>query len=141
MSNPIAPISSIGALARSAMPSLPGLTPSLDAGTGFAEQVSTALGNLNQQPPAMGSVAGTSGPSPLIDAGAGLTDKLSSALGNLNELQHTADALSQQVATGNLEDTHKALIAMEKASLALDYTLEVRNKVIDAYQEIMRTQV
>ena len=45
------------------------------------------------------------------------------------------------MATGDIEDVHQAMVAMQKASLALQFTVQVRNKVIDAYTEIMHTQV
>jgi len=42
---------------------------------------------------------------------------------------------------GKEEDLHRAIIALEKANLALGLTVQVRNKVIEAYQEIMRMQM
>jgi len=68
-------------------------------------------------------------------------EHVTQAIHHLNDLQNHANTLSQQVATGSVEDAHTAMIAMEQASLAFDYTLEVRNKVLDAYQQIMQTQV
>ena len=56
-------------------------------------------------------------------------------------LQTNADELMAKVAAGNPEDAHKAVIAMEHALMSLDFTLQIRNKVLDAYQEIMKTQV
>ena len=40
-----------------------------------------------------------------------------------------------------MEDLHTAMIAVQKASLALELTLQVRNKAIESYQEIMRMQL
>ena len=59
----------------------------------------------------------------------------------VNTLQAQADKLAQDLASGKLEDLHTVMVAMSKASLALEYTIQVRNKVIEAYQELMRTQV
>ncbi len=67
--------------------------------------------------------------------------QVSSAIKNVDSLQKTADDLAQQVSTGNPEDAHKAVIAMDHALMALDFTLQIRNKVLDAYQEIMKTQL
>ena len=58
----------------------------------------------------------------------------------MNQLQTQADNLTSQVAAGNIGATQQAMVALEKASLALDFTVQVRNKVLDAYQELMRTQ-
>lgn len=63
------------------------------------------------------------------------------ALRDVNELQFAADAASQKLATGQVEDIAPVVIAAEKASIALQLTVQVRNKVIDAYNEIMRMQV
>lgn len=66
---------------------------------------------------------------------------LGRAVDSLNELQSRADDLSTRAATGDLADIHEALIAMQEASLSLHFATQVRNKVIEAYQEIMRMQV
>jgi flagellar hook-basal body complex protein FliE len=66
---------------------------------------------------------------------------LSDAVEQVNDLQKQADVLATQAATGDLEDVHQAMIAMEKAVLALEFAVQVRNKAIEAYQELMRTQV
>ena len=68
-----------------------------------------------------------------IDFGAGL-DAVAKAT------QH-ADALGQQVATGQLQDIHQFMAASTKASLAVELTVAVRNKAVEAYQEIMRMQI
>lgn len=66
---------------------------------------------------------------------------LQGAVREVNGLQVQADKVAAKLATGNIEDVHQAMIAMQKASLAMQFTVQVRNKVIEAYQEIMRTQV
>jgi len=66
---------------------------------------------------------------------------LEQAVDQVNTLQTEADKLAQDLASGKLEDLHTVMVAMSKASLALEFTIQVRNKVIEAYQELMRTQV
>ncbi|MCR4398805.1 MAG: flagellar hook-basal body complex protein FliE [Firmicutes bacterium] len=66
---------------------------------------------------------------------------LKDALDQINALQREADAASTALVTGDLSDIHRAVIASEKAGLALQLAIEVRNKVIEAYQEIMRMQI
>jgi len=56
-------------------------------------------------------------------------------------MSNEADNLAVNLSSGSVEDVHEAMIAMQKAKLALDFTIQVRNKVIEAYQEIMRMQV
>jgi flagellar hook-basal body complex protein FliE len=63
------------------------------------------------------------------------------ALQQLNQLQHEADSAAVQVASGQSADLHNALITVEEASLALQLGLQVRNKLVESYQEVMRMQV
>ncbi|MGC8778138.1 MAG: flagellar hook-basal body complex protein FliE [Candidatus Caldatribacteriaceae bacterium] len=63
------------------------------------------------------------------------------ALTEVNDLQVEADSAIQDVVLGKEEDLHRAIVALEKANLALGLTVQVRNKVIEAYQEIMRMQL
>jgi flagellar hook-basal body complex protein FliE len=65
-------------------------------------------------------------------------------LGGLNEVQASldkADKLASQLADGTLTDVHTYMAAATKAELALQMTVAMRDKAIDAYQEIMRMQV
>jgi flagellar hook-basal body complex protein FliE len=66
---------------------------------------------------------------------------LSKALEPVNNLQLQSAELDGQLAQGKLEYVHQAMVMAQKASLALDMTVQVRNKVVEAYQEIMRMQV
>ncbi len=69
---------------------------------------------------------------------------LNSAVDNLEEvngLQKTADQMSVDFAVGRIDNIADVMIAQEKASVALQYTVQLRNKILDAYNEIMRIQV
>jgi flagellar hook-basal body complex protein FliE len=66
---------------------------------------------------------------------------LSKALEPVNNLQLQSAELDSQLAQGKLEYVHQAMVMAQKASLALDMTMQIRNKVVEAYQEIMRTQL
>ncbi len=68
-------------------------------------------------------------------------NQVSQAIDNVDALQKNASSLATKVASGSTDDTHKAIIAMEHSLMALDFTIQVRNKMIDAYQEIMKTQM
>ncbi|MHB9145611.1 MAG: flagellar hook-basal body complex protein FliE [Symbiobacteriia bacterium] len=73
--------------------------------------------------------------------GTSFADALQGALQQVQQLQNASDQEATKLATGQSQDLHAAMIATEKATLALDLTVEVRNKVLDAYQEIMRLPV
>jgi len=66
---------------------------------------------------------------------------LNDALGQVNALQSNADAASQQLATGKVQDMSTVMVALQKASLSMSLTVSVRDKVIDAYNQIMRMQM
>lgn len=66
---------------------------------------------------------------------------LSAALGEVNKLQLDAQQASLNLATGKIQDVSEVVIATEKATVALQLTMQVRNKVVEAYQEMMRMQV
>lgn len=72
--------------------------------------------------------------------GAGKID-FASGLEQVQKLTQQADQLGAQVATGKLENIHDFMAATAKANLAVELTAAVRNKAVEAYQEIMRMQV
>ncbi len=65
---------------------------------------------------------------------------LSSAMQQVNNLQATAEQKVTGLLAGNGQDVHAATLAVERASLAFDLMLQVRNKVVSAYQEISKLQ-
>lgn len=66
---------------------------------------------------------------------------LKNTLSDVNKLQNNADDAVQKLATGQDKDIHNTMIAMEKAGVAFQMTMQVRNKMLEAYQEVMRMQV
>lgn len=66
---------------------------------------------------------------------------LQQKLNEVDTLQKDAADQATRVATGDAEYIHQAIIAQEKAYLALQLTVEVRNKLVEAYQEISRMQM
>lgn len=66
---------------------------------------------------------------------------LNDAVGNIDKLQKTADGNIQKLATGQPVDLHDVTISMEQANLSFQLGMQVRNKILDAYQEVMRMQV
>jgi flagellar hook-basal body complex protein FliE len=66
---------------------------------------------------------------------------LNSALGEVNELQQKADQAIQQLVGEGKGDLQDTMIALEKADVSFRLMMQIRNKVLEAYQEIMRMQV
>jgi len=71
----------------------------------------------------------------------GFGDLLKKAVESVNTMQHEAGRLEDAVATGENVNIHQAVIAGEKAGLSFQLLIQVRNKMIGAYQEVMRMQV
>jgi flagellar hook-basal body complex protein FliE len=68
-------------------------------------------------------------------------DLLRSSVSGLAEILAAADQAAQSIAVGDLAQLHEAVIAMQKASLALEFFIAVRNHVVEGVQELLRTQV
>lgn len=63
------------------------------------------------------------------------------SLEETNELQNAAESAEIQFALGESENTHDLLIAAGKASVAINYTVAVRDKILEAYNTIMQMQI
>jgi flagellar hook-basal body complex protein FliE len=74
-------------------------------------------------------------------ASAPFADALKGAVADTNRLQREADGAAMSVLAGDAGSLHQAMIALEKADISFRTLLQVRNKVLEAYQEIMRMQV
>lgn len=66
---------------------------------------------------------------------------LKEMVNNTNELQHKAAEIAEKFVLGEISDIHEVMIAAEEAGVALELVMEIRNKLIEAYQELMRMQV
>ncbi|MDR3592750.1 MAG: flagellar hook-basal body complex protein FliE [Negativicutes bacterium] len=77
----------------------------------------------------------------LGSSGKSFANVLSDAITDVNKLQNDAQQASINLATGKLNDVSEVVIATEKATIALQLTMQVRNKIVEAYQEVMRMQV
>ncbi len=69
----------------------------------------------------------------------GFKETLTQSIQELNQLSNAASLKIQEMVTGEA-DIHEAMIAMEKAGISFRLMLQVRNKVLSAYEEIMRMQ-
>lgn len=66
---------------------------------------------------------------------------LKESLNKVNEAQMESDKLTEKLALGENVDLHQVMISSQKASITLQATMEIRNKAVEAYQEMMRMQV
>lgn len=66
---------------------------------------------------------------------------LTGIVDEVSNQQKSADRAMEQVHTGDARNLHEAMIAMEQADISIRLMVQVRNKALEAYQEIMRMQV
>jgi flagellar hook-basal body complex protein FliE len=85
--------------------------------------------------PQVGSIS--SAPS----GGGTFQNMLESAIGNVETLQKNADSAAQDFITGKNEDIHTVALATQQSELAFELGLQIRNKVVSAYQEVMKMQL
>jgi len=83
------------------------------------------------------AVKGAAGPS----GGPSFGDVLLESLQEANRLQNSADAAIQGLAAGKTTDVAGVMTAVEKADLAFRTLMQVRNKLVDAYDELMRLRI
>jgi len=94
-----------------------------------------------------GSVASASGASSLLESardeaatGQPFADLISDSVGQVDELDKQASTAVTGLMTGTGVDVHQAMIATEKADMAFELALAVRNKAVQAYQSVMGMQ-
>ena len=103
----------------------------------------SGVGSVSQ-PTGASSINGTGmvdGTTSGKQSGQSFFDSLSDALGSLNTQMTQADAAAADFASGGSADVHTVMLQMEEASVSLKTAVSVRDKLIEAYQEIMRTQL
>ena len=75
------------------------------------------------------------------DAAPGFADILAESIQSVQDLSENADRLSVDLSLGRPVELHQVMLATTKAAIALELLIEIRNKIIEAYQEISRMPV
>ncbi len=73
--------------------------------------------------------------------GDGFGKMLDGLVSTVDAKQVQADSLTKKVLLGDTDQLHQSVIAMQEASVSLSLMVQVRNKLVDSYQELMRMQV
>lgn len=95
----------------------------------------TNVGGLSQAFPAQPSAGGAENPT------LGFGKLMEEMVGKVSDLQNQADKSIQSLAVGQGQGLHEVMLAVEKASISFQMLTQVRNKAVEAYQEIMRMPV
>ena len=137
----MSPIDALSAL-QAQLPNMGELNANPPAGavpTGLSAPVSESFGKLlgpQATEPAISSVAPTGGANPTTWG-----HMVQQMVMDVNSQQHNAAAMVNDVLKGGPTPVHQAMIASEQAGLSFDFLAQVRNKVLDAYNNVMQMQV
>ena len=99
-----------------------------------------AIGSIKS----LGSVdprAAYGGTSQVQEPKTSFVDQLKNAMTEVNDLQAQRETMVEQMVTGEATEVHDVMIAAKESQLAFELLLEIRNKLLESYQEIMRMQV
>lgn len=103
------------------------------------KQVEMELQKLQQK---MGVQKQDTNKSSSAESGEEFGKMLKDAISEVNQLTNEADkAATQQIASGETQDLHSTMIAMQKAQVSFETMMQIRNKIVKAYEEIMRMPV
>ena len=98
-------------------------------------QLKTALN------PGLSTAQGNAGTRKSGEVSPSFAETLTKSIEEVNHLQKEADQAIEKLASGESQNVHGAMLAMNKADTAFRMTMQVRNKIVEAYQEVMRMQV
>jgi len=105
--------------------------------------ISGRIGEINLNITGISSnlLAGLNKQESVAEKGFNFKDMISSEMEKLNSQQVKADSLTQDFISGEVDDLHTVMIATEEARLSLELTVQIRNKVVEAYKEINNMQL
>lgn len=80
-------------------------------------------------------------PAPMEALGKTFSEMLGTSVNQVNQYQVQADQAVRELVSGKTKNIHETMLAVERADISLKLLVQVRNKILDAYREIMRMQV
>jgi flagellar hook-basal body complex protein FliE len=96
---------------------------------------------ISPLPPIGSLTGGTAARGVTRPAEAGFGEALQKGLQGVSDLERSADTVAQSLASGGPAQIHDLMIATTKSQVSLDALVAVRNRAVEAYQEVMRLQV
>ena len=124
------------------MTTTPGITPLTNLVANPAPGSTNTIGQFNH---GIQGFAGFAKPGAVGSVDAPVASRfqtaLTGAINQLNETHATADALAEQAATGTLTDIHDYMVASTQAQISTEFAVNLRNRALESFNEIMRMQV
>ena len=71
----------------------------------------------------------------------GFTDSLQQAISKANDIQLAADQATEALMTGQTQNIHQTMVALQEADVSFQLMMQIRNKLVSAYEEIQRMQI
>jgi flagellar hook-basal body complex protein FliE len=115
-----------------------GMTSDLKSGmtSGLERRTQQEMVKNGMTPTSLDSAGGAS-----TEGSGGFLDLLEKSVEKVNTYQVQSDTAIQELVAGRTKNVHEAMLAIERADMSLKMLMQVRNKVLDAYREIMKMQV
>ncbi len=104
------------------------------------EAILNQLRDMQSEAKSLSSSAG-GGAEKKDSSGMSFTDHLKQNVQEVNQMHQSADKMAMEVATGKSENLHETMLASTQAEIAFNLMVQVRNKALEAYMEIMRMPV
>jgi flagellar hook-basal body complex protein FliE len=107
---------------------------------GIMDPLTSASGDLQRLIGRSNSIKPSNSDHPDVEGveNTSFADVLSNAMGDVQSKQDLADEAIRKLATGEVQDVHQVMVAFEQARLSMQMLTEVRNKLVEAYQEVSR---
>lgn len=99
------------------------------------------IGGLNSLSPTRSIFADLEKSDSSIGVSMPFSSYMKQALNSTNDLLIESQKLADDFAAGYTDNIHQVMLAAEKATVSLQFTMQIRNKIMDAYSEIMRMQI
>jgi flagellar hook-basal body complex protein FliE len=110
-------------------------------GAGMAGLNATAATASTAAPTGAGATGAVGTAGQVNKSGGDFGNVVANALDSLQGVQSKSDGLAVKAATGDLNDVHDYMIAASEASLATEFTVAVRNRAVEAFNDIMKMQI
>ncbi len=113
------------------------MTTNIGVSNKFAEKILNNLQNIQDQSKSMKSENQALSP----DDGKSFSDHMKESVGAVNNMQKTADKMATDLASGKATNIHETMLAASQAELSFNFMVQLRNKALEAYNEVMRMPV
>ena len=110
---------------------------SISAATSAAQEVLAQMREIQSESRKTPSISISEG----VEKGSSFMDHMKSGINEVNEMQKKADTMAMDVASGKSENLHETMLATTQAEISFNLMVQLRNRALEAYQEVMRMPV